>query len=299
MASLSNENFFPFYFSFQEILAVKEGLKPVARTMVKKEQFEQVNSTYNIKNIVSSFNKLGISVFIKNKNADDIVINISKSKELAKCAFELEQKNDFRKIGKLLGFPDCCIDFFVENHKYLFEKKIPFPNQTFINTRGKPIFYTNNILNFESRLDTEGEGKLSKNFHFFSKLLSEYLYLVSHVPCSYNCRKTVKLGRGVLKILKKNNPAYANKIVTTIKKPLIFFDDFNWLFFEGRARNKQLEYTGVLPNRSLVSGQMFEKIKEGNKIEVFDDKMCVLRNGEIIHEINKENKYRGIIIDFQ
>jgi hypothetical protein len=109
----------------------------------------------------------------------------------------------------------------------------------------------------------------------------------------------VKLGRGILKILKKNNPAFANKILTTIKKPLIFFDDFNWLFFEGRVRNKQLEYTGVLPNRSLVSGQIFEKIKEGNKIEVFDDKMCVLRNGEIIHEINKENKYRGIIIDFQ
>lgn len=90
---------------------------------------------------------------------------------------EVWAAGDDRKIGKLLGFPDCCINFF---QKYWKEE---------------------NMVDTSWAMSLSGtEGPKECN------ILLRWLGVrsVSHLPCSFNCHETYKLGRANIEFGKAN-----------------------------------------------------------------------------------------------
>ncbi len=103
-------------------------------------------------------------------------IFVSRNERLAEQAYKLWVGNEPKKLGKMLGYPDCCVDFYIKNY---LKEKIPTPKDLLSKSK-KPSFYTNNIFNFSSRLSLKG-GEIeifSKNKSIFE---NHRTYILSHM----------------------------------------------------------------------------------------------------------------------
>jgi hypothetical protein len=197
-------------------------------------------------------------------------------------------------VGESLGYPECCVDFYID-----FLHSLPVKDgsciKTFINTKSKPHFHANNIFNFQSRASGSFEKVKMLNNLNASKSYSRY-FLISHIPCSYDCSESVAIGRELLKVIKAELPNFADEIVSALNRPFLLFDDFNWIAFNGAAKNKStIEYEGIFPVRSLYPDDAF---KNGNKVVVQKDEIQILTNDEITCRIKKKDEHDGVIIDF-
>lgn len=276
----------------QELLAVKHGLKPVLRTVTQK---------CNAKNIKKVCRKNGLLYMIKpftqlyGVHLDQAIniIYISKSRDLLKKAYLSEKSEDRKSLGELLGYPRCCVEFFSHQLKH---SKLPFPVKTYIKTRGKPSFLVNNILKLESRLSSKALEEYQKNPDFANRI--SHLFLISHVPCSYTCKKSIKMGREILDLLKREEPELAEEIVFRLKRPVLYFDDLNWLIFNGKVNSDTISYTSMLPPLSLMPESIVKKFREGDKVKVGEEYIEIFKNNKGIHRIEKKDEYNGILLDF-
>jgi len=99
-------------FSPQEFWGVVDGLKPVSRAGIVdelvlnkefKRQCEKNNLFVGIKELKGLY---GQKIRVK-------MAYISKEKELIDSAASAEETGDRKKIASLLGYPECCSDFFI------------------------------------------------------------------------------------------------------------------------------------------------------------------------------------------
>ncbi len=276
----------------QELLAVKHGIKPVLRTVINPKNIKNIETLCREDNMFSmtkSFNHLYGTKFDSALN----VIYISKSKDLLNKAYLSDKSGDRKKLGEVLGYPECCVEFFSGALK---DAESPFPVKTYLKTNGKPSFLVNNVFKLESRLSSSGVEKIQKNPDFANRI--SHLFLISHIPCSYNCRESIKIGREMLVLLKREEPELAKEIASTLKKPLLFFDDLNWVIFDGKVNGKIIDYTSIWPPLSLMPENLINKFREGDKVKVGKEYVEIFRDGEIIHRIKKKHKYDGILLDF-
>lgn len=94
-------------------------------------------------------------------------------------------------------------------------------------------------------------------------------------------------------------PALAKEITTALKQPVLYFDYFNWLVFNGKAEGNKLFYNQILPYRSFFPEEKATAIKKGNRLIVDDEKISIFKGKTLIAKINKENQYKGVLVDFQ
>jgi len=277
----------------QEFLAVIAGKKPVlAVTFPDKSQRELIKS---------NFSNLNIYCSKKPCFSSQQVCAISRDKSLAKQTAEYLSV-DTREQGRLLGYPECCVkqhaDFSIRD---LGLNAPLIVYQSYKNSK-KCSFLTNNLLNFYSRL-----GKEKKNFEHLNK----YYYLnrsfpvslwnlqfISHTPCSYDCKESIKMGKEVQKLLKKYAPDIEKIVSYTLSKPVLFFDLFKWIIFEGKVKESTLFYKRIIPPISLVESSFFDIIKKGNKVVVDENKVEILRDNLSLYLYSKKNEQDGFILDF-
>ena len=282
----------------QEFLSLREDIKPVMRKNLEsstsnymtKSSLNQLCKKYGFQFLIKNFNNIRGEKF---KN----VVYISKSKELARQAYEAEKNIDVKKLGELLGYPECCVKFYDNYYRLLARKIKKNENFSFVKlilneTESKPKFYLNNIFNFQSRIF----DKILR----YEKLLSmnkeiNRFHIISHVPCSYDCKESIKIAKRILKIMKTEIPRLREDIIIALKRPFLFFDDFKWVAFDGFVGGNKIVYDRVAPYRSLYPHNKFNK---GDKLRVEDKEIFILKNGKIIHKIRKKGKSDGIIIDF-
>lgn len=96
-------------------------------------------------------------------------IYISKDETKAYLASYYELINDHCKLGLLLGYPECCVEFFCQNF-----------NENNTNLQLNPA---NPYTNITKR--------------------DEDAVLLSHFPCSSECEKSIQLGKKYLHALEK------------------------------------------------------------------------------------------------
>jgi len=288
----SNLSYYYYGIHIQEWLAVKHGIKPVLRTVLRTDKFEYVEKLCR-KEGLSSLIKPFTQLYGTKLNSPINIIYVSRSKDLLEEAYLSDKSGDREKLGELLGYPSCCVDFFSEALK---DAESPFPVKTYLKTNGKPSFLVNNVFKLESRLSSSGVEKIQKNPDFANRI--SHLFLISHIPCSYTCKESIDTGKEILTLLKREEPEVAKEIEFTLRKPLLFFDDFNWIIFNGKASGNTLDYASILPPLSLMPGNVVSKFRDGDKVEVGKEYVEIFRNGEIIHRIKKKHKYDGILLDF-
>ncbi|NIO20610.1 MAG: hypothetical protein GTN76_07700 [Candidatus Aenigmarchaeota archaeon] len=286
----------------QEWLALKHGIKPLLRTVIQPDDVKNIEKLCRedgLFYIVKPFSQLYLTKFDSPVN----VIYISKNKDLLERAYQSEKSGSgslgARKIvGELLGYPSCCVEFYSEffSQPYLKDTKFSIPIKTYSKTQGKPSFLVNNIFKLESRLSSKGLEEYQKNPDFADRV--SHLFLISHVPCSYTCKESIKMGREMLDLLEKEEPELAKEIVFRLKRPLLYFDDFNWLIFNGRVNGNTINYTSILPPLSLMPEGLVKKFREGSEVKVGKEFVDIFKNKERVHRIKKKDKDNGILFNF-
>ncbi len=280
----------------QSFLLLKAGLKPVIRIGCANY------SESNLRELKQLLKGDGIQVllgefkgsFYNQKIKEPIyILYFSLSLDLVRQAYEAEKTGDRQILGRLLGYPSCCVKNFIEKAG---QENYGFIIYALLKSHTRPSLYCNFIFNFDSKLDNEKEKIYQKTRDIWRR--TAHFFLIKHTPCSFNCQESIKLGEKTLKLLKKETPKLGQEIEKVLQKPVLYFDDFRWLVFDGTVKGNQLEYSRVLSYQSLFPKEKLDLIKAGNRLVVCDKRISVFKNEKLVATIGKEDKYRGALIDF-
>jgi len=155
---------------------------------------------------------------------------------------------DCIKYGHNLGYPDCCVDFFYQRnnwseYSHLFEVYKNTPKNP------KPSF----LLNPFSRY-------------------GYYSYL-THIPCSFNCEKTVAWTKKIRLAIYRREPELIKNVDENLKRPVLVFYENKAYGFDGYVKNNRLFYKEVkfLSTESQLD-QYGKILKSGNNL--------ICKNGE-------------------
>jgi hypothetical protein len=223
----------------QSYLLLKEGLKPVIRVGLNRSVVENAKKTANkleLKVIIREFRQ------IYGQKLENSLTHAyySLDKELCIEAFDAEKRGDRQKFGQLLGYPECCIDNFIKN----LVEGVDYTLLSLKNVRTKPSFYCNSLFVFDSKLNS---FQMKTYFDNHKLLRSPHkLFLIRHVPCSFDCKHSIKIGKTTLKLLKNNSPDLAATIVNALKRPVLYWNYFEWVIFNGRQQGNTIKYDGIL-----------------------------------------------------
>lgn len=157
----------PKYMNFRryiELRSVIDGIKKAHRDYVEEEykgEFE------------SYIKRLGLQIVFSKQACDGagrIMYYASKDLSLAKTLKDIEKnisaqsiEEDIEKIGGVLGYPKCCIDFFKNHHS------LPTPEI---------------IFNSYKNTQTMNHAELN--------VIDGSRRVVSHIPCSFDCNESIK-----------------------------------------------------------------------------------------------------------
>jgi len=279
----------------QEILPVIAGVKPSfimdldeKRKRIILSEFPELNINCKQKIIVNK--RKTVCAFSKKKRIAEETIN----------SFVVGK--DPEKIGRLLGYPECC----VKSHSYFFRHNLQHHSpivvyQSYRNSK-RLNFLTNNLLNFSSRLSNREDYRRLREYsilneHFPIPLI--YLQFISHIPCSYDCEESIKMGKEIDALLKKYTPEVEKVVKYTLSKPILFFDVLEWIIFDGYVRGNILFYKKVIPPISSIDFSLLNKITKGNKIIIREKKIEIFKDNLSIYSYFKKDKTDGFILDFK
>lgn len=181
----------------QEILFLLHDLKPVVRQgfygeeLPAVEEFCKNNSLFLVKSkfkvILDGedyFTNKGLRISETDPRWGMYFIYLSKDERKAHLASYYELINNHRELGQLLGYPECCADFFCQN--FSDENTNPeIPS-------GNP--YTNLGKRHEDNV------------------------LLSHFPCSAECTKSIELAQRHFALLQQNEPERAEELWRALSK---------------------------------------------------------------------------------
>ncbi len=179
----------------QEILFLKEGIKEVVRQGFSESELPKVEKYCNENNL--SFVKSRFKVLLADENSysnkglriseDDkrdglFFVYISNDEEKAWLAAYYEMMGNDKDLGLVLGYPECCVDFFMKN----FNANNPNPEH----------IPTNPFTNLTMR---EHDS-----------------VLISHFPCNSDCEKSMVMARRNLFALQQLDKSYATNLMSDL-----------------------------------------------------------------------------------
>ena len=182
-----------------EVLYVIEGVKPCARILVFEDELEKVMNFLKdskINTAVSDFKVLkqtaqsefysdkSVKVDKNSKQKGYLFVYLSKSKGTSEKAKLMEENNNHKELGLLLGYPKCCCEFFEKNFDE--KKNTDLTLKTLENSDGYEFPFYNNIA--------------ARHFD---------VSLLSHFPHSFECKPSIEIAKNNLRIIKKHSEQLA------------------------------------------------------------------------------------------
>jgi hypothetical protein len=165
---------------------------------------------------------------------------------------------DHLHFGKLLGYPQCCIDFFETGN-----------NWTRTNSYAEACLKTISRFNYLTNCFGKNLG-YSMSFH---------------LPCRFDCERTASFSTRLLEILEKHEPEYSAACRVLLKKPILSLNEREILLLDGETvGNRRVGYKGVVDLFSTPTS-IIDRVLEGNAVEVRGRYLIVLRDTEIIATI--------------
>ena len=177
-----------------EVLAVFNNIKPCARMgfyddeIPKAMKFCEANGLVilfsNFKVLLtdkySDFSDKGIRVELNDPNEGMLFGYIAKDKETASKAKYLEEIGDQYNLGLALGYPLCCVEFFVNNYDERSKLDNDYTEPALDNSRPGSYSFVNNTL-----------------------LRKQDTTLLFHFPCSFHCVESEKIAKKHFELLRK------------------------------------------------------------------------------------------------
>jgi hypothetical protein len=180
-----------------EIKALLSGRKPVVRQGFYDEEIPGVESFCNSNGLHMEVTKIKIEPTDSCKGFSNRGVSsdrgmrfvyISRQEMLSLRAHLAELRQDHEELGKLLGYPRCCVDFFCRNFDPASDLNMYFIKKILKASGGPYPFYTN-ILNRHK----------------------DYA-LISHFPCDFHCPLSIEIAKMNLTDI-EDREAYAKHLV--------------------------------------------------------------------------------------
>ncbi len=251
-----------------DVLYVIEGVKDVSRIMADESQLDDYKTFFNKNNLSfavsdfkiskeideNRFSNKGIRLPINEKGS--YFVYISKSKEKAEQAKKAEAESNHKELGKLLGYPDCCINFFEKNFPIESKKKNDYVLASLKNSKGFIFPFYNNVA--IRHLD---------------------LSLLSHFPCSLNCEESIKIAKNNLKIIEKHSKDISRIFEGMLRSAVLYTEDEGiFVLREFKLENDYLSYNSIM---SEANNETYKKLKQAEKIEIIDKNTINIHNDKM------------------
>jgi len=201
--------------AIKEIILVHGGVKPSTRITLSGSQlksFQEFSREYGLYITESDHKVIAkgdtgkggwknkvLGIVDKNSKEGDPSYYIARSKEMVDEAKDAEFL-DSNKFGQSLGYPKCCQEFF------------------------KQYFILANKKQCDFVLYTLSETKEDYPYDFYNNYASRYFgySLLSHFPCSFNCKESSNLAKNYYEMLKKYSKKWANTFLYCQKSAIIY-----------------------------------------------------------------------------
>ena len=178
-----------------EILFLLEGAKEVVRQgfyehelplveqFCKEKKLFLVKSPFKVVLDDQQYSNSGALVRIDNPQGMYWVY-VSKDEKTVLLASYYETTNNHQELGRLLGYPECCIRFFCEH----------FSSQN----KNPEIPSTNPFTNLSQR--------------------DQDLVLISHFPCAADCKGSITIGQKNLEMIRRYDQQLAEHYIQSLSK---------------------------------------------------------------------------------
>ncbi len=244
-----------------EILYLINDIKKAARLDASEIELEKIRQFCNKEKLylnISDFKVIKISDEGKGKYANTAKraplnypveglhhVYISKDKTVSKFLKLLENKNDDGAVGKVLGYPKCCVDFFVKNN----EKQKSAQNDYILPALG-------NSEGFE--------------FPFYANYAARYfdVALLSHFPHSFHCGESIKIAKKNLECIRKHSKGLAVKFEDALKSAVLYTEN-NGVFMlrDYKLKDSSLQFKEI---KSTINNELSNLLNKTKRIEVIN-----------------------------
>ena len=254
----------------QEFLNVAIGDKSNLFFEIDKKEIKVIKNIFPKLSVLSFENPTRPTAGDSYKNKNHVPCIISQNKKKAKKLINLlnhggKKEEEVGEIGELLGYPSCCIDQHIKSYDL-------HPNDLIFNiykNSQEYFFINNNLFNFSTRLrDNEIDFQnLNKYFSLNKELQSllNTLQYISHIPCSYDCKKSLVIGKKTERLLNDFYPELNCQIKNILNKPVIFFGIFEWIILNGEIReNNLVKYDKIISPLSLSGSRSWGSWDRGS-----------------------------------
>lgn len=260
-----------------EVLYVIESIKPCTRILVFEDDLEKIinflrkNQLFFILSDFKVLKQTAQSEFYSDKsikiqkNAPEkgyFFVYISKDKKIAQEAKIIEENNNHKELGLLLGYPKCCCDFFVNNFN---EKNTDLTLKILANSNGyKFPFYTNIAAR-----------------HFDISLLSYF-------PHSFECKPSIDIAKNNLKIIIKKSQRLAEIFLNILQSVVIYTNNKGvFLLRKYEKFNGKIIYGDVL---TTTKSKLYYLLSSNKELRIVD------KNSFVVNDVNIKGKDYGIMV---
>ena len=260
-----------------EVLYVIEGAKPCARILVSEGELKRVSDFFDENKLCYEFSdfkvvkQAGSSEFYsdksvkipKNDSRDGyFFVYASKDKKIPNEAKAMEEKNNHKELGILLGYPKCCCEFFADNFN---EKNTDLTLKTLKNSSG-----------FE--------------FDFYTNIAARHfdITLLSHFPHSFECNPSAEIAKKNLNIIHKHSKGLA-EIFSGIMRSLVIYTSDEGIYL---MRKHEKIKSGVLYGDMLstAKSKLYFLLSSNKQLKITD------KNSFAVSDVNISGENYGVMI---
>jgi len=269
-----------------EILLTLKGIKPAARIMVGEDRLGAAIHFLQEKNIPFVLSPFKVSVVSDPKKRDwsnlagryhhfnaegrgGFMVYLASDGVRAQAVLLLEVLKADYELGLVLGYPECCVEFFEANFGKTQDTRGDLVSFSLRNTLQPPPypFYINNLARYFGA------------------------QLIYHFPCRYTCQEAIVLGKQYLDLLQKEMPEWAKNCRKLLMCPVVYTDSQGvFLLEESCSRSDgSLSYN---PDRIRATDEttpLFRLLRAADGLNVPnwpDGRMTLTKGDETVGRIN-------------
>lgn len=242
-----------------EILYLLNNIKKAVRMDANDMELKQIKEFCSKENLhleVSDFKvvraadkgKGGFANMVKRVSINHPIdglhhIYVSKDKNKSKFLKLMENKNEDQAVGELLGYPKCCIDFFIKNRENQQKLQNDYILPALNNSEGFQFpFYNNHAIRYFD------------------------ITLLSHFPHNFHCEESIKIAKANLECIKNYSKELAVKFEAMLRGPVLYTEN-NGIFMlrDYELNNNILKFSNVL---STENSELLNLLNKNKEIEI-------------------------------
>ena len=252
-------------------------------------------ATSKEKFIVNSPRGIFEEISLNDPRLGKIVVALAKTKDKARKGADYYHAKMLdsaynQRFGKLMGYPDCCLKY----GDYLCNEEKDPDNFGFKNPAVESL----------------------KNSKYIDWRLNVFTYsLLSHFPCSFTCKESIKYVERFLACMDYINKDKSLFIKDRLTKPaslywtcadrILLYGDFKpYTLGTGEINYKKIEpeitsdtYYQEVDKKKIAQWRNIEKfLRQGNKLIVTDDLCTIYLDKKKIFEIKKDNRLIPVLV---